>query len=155
MEERRRTVRRQADRDLLEQMEQRSARSQDKEHARKRRHAIRHQCTASLEIELSSSAGQSGEWSVSRQRIEARVLDLSEEGAALFTKHPLAIGQSFGLKITLDNGAMIEAVAEVRWSKHKERKNGYLSGVKFTHLAQEFHERIKAFLAELENTLGL
>lgn len=155
MEERRHMVRRQADREMLDQMEQRSARSLGKELARKRRHAIRHQCTASLEIELSSSAGQSGEWSVSRQCIEARVLDLSEEGAALFTKHTLAIGQSFGLKITLQNGAMIEAVADVRWSKHKERKNGYLSGIKFTHLAPEFHDHIKAFLAELDNTLGL
>ena len=155
MEERRHEIRRQSDQELIEHAAREAARSHGKECERKRRHAIRHNCKASLEIELSSSAGESGDWNVSRQRIEARVLDLSEEGASIFTKHALAIGQTFGIKILLNNGATVEAVAETRWSKHKERKNGYLSGVKFTHLAPEYHQRITAFLADLEGTLGL
>ena len=60
-----------------------------------------------------------------------------------------------GLRIKVYDGRIIEAQAEVRWSQHKEKKNGYISGMKFVHLSPESSAAIKGFIQELDETLGL
>lgn len=152
MEERRSTVRRQEDRELRERVKEKL----DGETAqRRKRRAIRHNCRAVVELEVAHSAGSGDDWTTSKHKIPGRIIDLSEEGAAVFTQLPIAVNQRFRLNIKLYDGAVIETQSEARWTQHKEQKNGYLTGALFTHIDPANRKRIVAFLKELDETMGL
>ena len=151
MEERRKEVRRQADKDLLVMVEDLAG---GKLRKRKRRRAIRHTCRARLDIEIQFQSGGSSGWSTAQKEIKGRVLDLSEEGASLFIKYPVAAEQTFRLSIELNSSRTVEVQAQVRWVKQQESHEGYSIGVKFTHVDPAAYEHIHAFLGNLDATLG-
>lgn len=154
--ERRQQLRRREDRRLYrEALERRKAESSSGGHDRKLRRAIRHNCVADLDYEIVEQRGDSEEWTATRYKINGRVLDLSAEGAAIFTKQPLSMGQVSNLHINTYDGQKIAAKAEVRWTKHKDRKGGYATGLKFVEITDSNRTLIKAFLQELDDTLGL
>lgn len=154
-QEKRKVVRRQADRELLKYVQDRRAKGVSQDENRKRRRAIRHHCSARLDIEMSSKADGSDQWKTSTHKTAGRVLDLSGEGASLFTKYSIPVGQEFNLEIELYDGQVIEAKCVVRWNKHMEKKRGHALGVEFTHLAPANQKRIATFLQELDGTLGM
>ncbi|MFP6582815.1 MAG: PilZ domain-containing protein [Candidatus Hydrogenedentota bacterium] len=90
-----------------------------------------------------------------RQKIPSRVVDLSEEGAAFFTRYPATTNQSFHFAINLAAGGKIEGQADVRWVKQKESANGYAIGCRFSPIDDANVRRIQSFLEELDATLGL
>ncbi len=156
MQERRKQVRRQTDRDSLGELQRfRDSEIGTKEHKRKRRHAIRHACHAVIDLEIATAAGGSDEWNVSHEQIKGRVLDLSETGASLFVKHAVAMGQAFRLEIEMYDGAKVEAIAETRWTKSMEAKGGYAIGIEFTQLTPAHQQVIQNFLKDLEASAGL
>ena len=155
MEERRQSVRRQADKDLLKFVDEHQlGPSADKVQRRKKRHAIRHACKAVLEIEIAFKSENDSEWSSARKKVKARVLDLSDDGASFFIKYPVATDQIMHLVIQLFDGKMIEAQGEVRWVRQKESHHGYTLGVKFTHIDPNNREHVANFIEQLEATLG-
>ena len=155
-EDRRKRYRREADRKMvMEALERRRIDGGARGHQRKLRRAIRHNCTVELDYEVVQQSADSETWKPTRHKIAGRVLDLSAEGASIFTAQPLSMGQVSGLHIKVYDGRIIEAQAEVRWSQHKEKKNGYISGMKFVHLSPESSAAIKGFIQELDETLGL
>ncbi len=152
MEERRHNSRRQMDRGLLK-LHGKSL--EPKQEKRKARRAIRHSCKVVLTIEFREKAEGSDDWVVSSKQIQGRVLDLSEEGAAFFIKHPATASQLFPFRINLFDGTHIEGEGEVRWVKQKESAKGYTIGVQFSQIDEINLERVFAFLRELDNTLGM
>lgn len=155
-EDRRKEFRRESDRQLvMEALERRKVDSNSKGHRRKLRRAIRHNCTVELDYEVVQQSEDSDTWKPTRHKLAGRMLDLSAEGAAVFTAHPLAMGQVSGLQIKVYDGRIIEANAEVRWIQRKEKKNGYIAGMKFVNLTSESKAAIDGFLQELDETLGL
>lgn len=153
MKERRKRIRRTADRDV--RPERRGMSPASNESQRRRRRAIRHDCTASFVIEIARAAGGTDDYSVFQEPVEARVLDLSAEGAFLFSPHSLAMGHRFSLEIRVGTRGRISVEAEVRWCEFRERKGGYAIGVKFTHLASSDAEQIRVYLEELDATMGM
>lgn len=157
MEERRVLIRRELDRQLVQQSAQASeaiAKDQSKHRKRALRRAIRHTCKAVLDIEFSYKSGDSDEWVTNRQKIKGRVLDLSKEGAAFFIRHSATTNQHFNFHIDLFDGSNITGQAEVRWVKKQDSAKGYSVGVKFTTIDTMNLSRIENFLAELDATLG-
>ncbi len=94
-------------------------------------------------------------WTVGEHKIKGRVLDLSEQGAKLFTRHALEVGQDFKLCIAIDGIGEIAAPAFVRWLKKVPEKDGYATGVSFSNLEVPDFLRIKKFLERLDGTLGM
>lgn len=157
MEERRVTLRRESDRQRAGEADQASevmTKTQDKQHKRALRHAIRHTCKAVLDIEFSHKNDENDEWVTSCQKIKGRVLDLSHEGAAFFVRHAATANQRFNFRIDLFDGSNIKGQAEVRWIKQQDSAKGYSVGVKFSSIDDTNLNRINTFLRELDATLG-
>lgn len=157
MQERRKHVRRQADRELLRLREQIQSNLDDdgSQQRRQRRRIIRHNCKAALDIQVGQSSGGGDNMRIRSHTIPGRVLDLSKTGASLFTHHSLEVGDDFRLLLLVENGPRIEALAAVRWIKRVEDKNGYASGVEFTKVGSRDQELLDEFLARLDSTVGL
>lgn len=156
MQERRSVVRRQADRELFELIEQKTGvKPQLMVRERKLRRAIRHTCRAVIDIEVRHSPGQTQAWESDRHQIKARVLDLSDGGASLFCKHDLRQGTRARIGVKLYDGTMIEADSEVRWTSFKEQKQGYAIGVQFVSIDDRNQKRLHRFLADLDSSLGM
>ncbi len=156
MEERRSVVRRQADRDLAELIEKKTGVDPLKlVRDRKLRQAIRHTCKAEIEIDVSHAPGGSQEWTTDAQRLRGRVLDMSEGGVFLFTKYELKPGAQIKLGVKIYDGSTIEGLAEVRWSKFKEAKDGYAAGAEFINMDDRNQKKLRTFLSELDSTLGM
>ena len=162
MQERRETVRRQADRELLQRLQGQAQTSTDdrraaegKEAQRTRRRTIRHTCKVAIEMLIGYSAGNSDDWSVDAVKVGGRILDLSPDGASLFTKQPLETGQELRLAIELRDASKISTNAVVRWVKAIPEKGGYASGVQFGEVTRKDRKRITKFLDELDATAGL
>ena len=157
MEERRVTIRREADRQLQQQSSQASqllAKDKGKQHKRSMRRAIRHTCKAILEIEFSYQSDNSDEWITSHQKIKGRVLDLSDDGAAFFIRHAATTNQHINFRIDLFDGANITGQGQVRWVKKQESAKGFSLGVQFSQMDEVNTSRVHSFLAELDATLG-
>lgn len=122
---------------------------------RQRRRAIRHHCVAKITVDVVAKAGAGGEWKGRTDSIKARVLDLSENGASIFASVPLSTGQQTRVQIFLPDGSTIESMAEVRWTKEKDSRSGYAAGLRFVDLAPQEEKKVRAFLEELDRTLGL
>ena len=161
MEERRSLLRRQSDRDLLQKVslvpfpaERRSASGGD-DAKRQRRRAVRHNCRVGIRMSIRHSAGRSDTWSEDSIRIEGRLLDLSPDGASLFTKNPFETGQELKLVIKLHDKTKISGTAVVRWVKSIPDKKGYASGVCLMDVSAKDKKHIIKFLDKLDATLGL
>lgn len=157
-EERRRALRRQADRDLLARfraLSDAAAHADGKQLRQKRRHAIRHQCAVEIALRIGFSSGNSDLWHSGEHRIKGRILDLSVEGCSLFTRQNLDIGQAMALVIHIEGGADIRANAVVRWTKAVPERGGFASGAQFERLADPEARAIHAFLDRLDRTIGL
>ena len=161
MQERRKTIRREADERLLERakrlqkMVDRRSHFEGEDAARKLRHAIRHNCKASLRMVIGHVSGGSDTWKQDAVTLEGRVLDLSEEGASLFAKQAFEAGQEFRLAIEMKNGSKVETNAVVRWVKAIPEKKAYAAGVQFVRLAAKDQEKIHEFLQFLDANVGL
>ncbi len=155
-QERRQLVRRKSDRELFELIEKKTGvKPGDLVRERKIRRAIRHTCKAVINIDVKHSVGETGHWETDRHDIKARVLDLSEGGASLFCKHDLRQGTKCRVSIKLFDGSSVEAASEIRWSSHKPQKDGYAIGVQFLQMDDMNQRRLRTFLTELDNTVGL
>ena len=160
-QERRKAVRRQADRDLLLKVEKlislvdRRGGDDAKERERQRRRTIRHNCKVGIDMLIGHAAGYSDTWSVDAVKVKGRVLDLSTGGAALYTKQPFDTGQELRLTIVLPEGGTVNTHATVRWVKAMPEKQAYASGVQFVHVTDADQALIEGFLAELDATAGL
>lgn len=155
MDERRKKMRRESDRRMVDRLKGMTADEAADYLKRQRRRAIRHHCVAKLTVDVLSKPGSGGEWQGRRETIKARVLDLSEEGTSVFVAVPLSAGQQTQIQIYLPDGSYIESSAEVRWTKEKESGNGFAAGLRFINLPAIESAKVRAFLDELDRTLGL
>ncbi len=156
--ERRRTVRRQSDREMLRQLDEMRGRKDDdasREQRHLRRRAIRHNCKAQVALKITHASGQNDTWTVEEFPLSGRILDLSPEGCSLFSAQQLDIGQELSLLIGMRNGGKIRAGGAVRWTKAVHEHHGYASGVQFTQIGPKDQQQINAFLKELDETIGL
>lgn len=152
MDERRAWIRRLADREIFELIEdQTDLKPGQLVRARKMRQAIRHTCKAVVEIaESDAPAGVDP-----ARPLRARVLDLSSGGASLFTKYELREGTRLKLGVVLHNGQVIESQTQVRWSTPKPAKEGFAVGLEFVDIDAKNEQRLSTFLTELATTLGM
>ena len=155
VEERRKRLRRETDRRMAERLKGKSVDEASEYLKRQRRRAIRHRCIAKISVDVVTKAGTSGEWKGRTDSIKARVLDLSETGASFFTPIPLSTGQQTKFQIFLPDGSYIEGSAEVRWTKETSSRNGFAAGLRFVQLPPAEEAKVRAFLEELDRTLGL
>lgn len=149
MEERRKSARRAADRDLL--MVDRRGVFATADGDRRRRRTVRYQCMAVIEKLVGRGAPP--------PKARSRVLDISLDGARLFTQVvtevPFVVGQEMRVGIELAGGATVETRAEVRWVKAIPQRDGFACGVHFKHVDVSDQKRILRFLKELDETMGL
>lgn len=160
MEERRKKLRRETDRRMADRRMADRLKGKSVEEAadylkRQRRRAIRHRCIAKITVDIVAKAGADGEWKGRTETIKARVLDLSEAGASIFASVPLSTGQQTRIQIYLPDGSFIESTAEVRWTKENDSRSGFAAGLRFTQIAPLEGAKVRAFLDELDRTLGL
>ncbi len=157
-QERRKYVRRESDRELLDQirhLREQLAGQDNKELRHKRRRSIRHTCTVKINLQVGMRDARNEEWSMTDHPVAGRLLDLSADGCQLFTRDLLDIGAQMSLLITLQSGEDIRAVGVVRWNKAVPEKKGYALGVQFTRAEHDARERIGTFLEHLDRTGGL
>lgn len=158
MFERRKTVRRQADRNLqdrMQQLEEVAQGADTKERRHLRRQAIRHNCSLKVALKVRHSSVGEDLWSVDEHPIKGKLYDLSYDGALILTGNILDIGQELSLRITLRNQGEILIVAAVRWNRAVPEAKGYAAGVQFTQMPDADLKRIRAFLNEMEKNIGL
>ncbi len=165
MEERRKFIRRQADRDLLQRYQALLTRIQqlegmaniedNRELRHKRRRTIRHLCHVRIGLPIGFRSDKDDMWTVEQLPIKGRLLDLSAEGCAVFTHQSFDMGQNINLNIEINNGKHIRASGLVRWTKQLPEKGGYASGVKFQKISPEDSKILYNFLDELDRTIGL
>lgn len=164
MEERRRGIRRQADRERIARMQELESgllagqqRSVDSEREQRhlRRRAIRHECKVRIVLDVAHSTGNLDTWAQSRYHVKGRMLDLSVEGASVFTRDALTIGQAVGLEIAIQQGGAFQVRGHVRWCKSVDQRDGYASGIQFARIEPRDRQRIGAFLHHLDETIGL
>lgn len=158
MQERRKVVRRQADRDMIRQLQELQGRrgedgSREERHLRRR--AIRHNCKVNMGLKVGHSSGFMDTWTVEEYPISGRILDLSPEGCSIFSGTQLDVGQDLSLIIEMRNGAKIRTGGNVRWTKAVREHNGFASGVQFIQIGAKDQQLINAFLKELDQTIGL
>jgi len=158
VQERRKMVRRQTDREMIKRFqamgaEGESPESRELRHLRRR--AIRHHCQVHIAIKVSHASASDDVWTVDEFKVKGRILDLSAEGCSLFTLQQLDIGQELNLIIELQNGKRIRACGVIRWTKRVTDRNGFASGVQFTHIQPGDQRLVLAFLEELDRTIGL
>jgi len=165
VQERRKYIRRQADRDLLQryhallervqQLESLANREENRELRHKRRRTIRHLCHVRIGLPIGFRSDKDDVWNVDQLNIKGRLLDLSAEGCAVFTHQNFDIGQTIHLNIEVSGGRHIRAVGTVRWTKHLPEKGGYASGVQFQKIGPDDNKVLNQFLYELDRTIGL
>ena len=156
--ERRKFLRRQADRDLLaklEELQQQGSGGMSREQRHLRRRAIRHNCQATLALRVATSYGHSDTWMPSDYPIPGKLIDLSVDGCSVFSPHKLDTGDRLALAINMPKGSRIQCEGIVRWTKAVAERNGYANGVQFTEMPGESRARLEAFLKKLEADLGL
>jgi len=161
VEDRRRAIRRQADRDLfdrvhyLESLVQQEDGPDREEVRRKRRHAVRHNCQVSIKMLVGHSAGTSDLVNIDHVSVKGRLLDLSTDGALLFTKEPFGTGQELQLEMRLDKKRELQCGALVRWVKAVPEKDGFASGVRLVEVPARAQQQLDHFLEKLAQSLGL
>lgn len=156
-QERRKQLRRQSDRELIQQLqtlrERRGGASEEERHRRRR--AIRHHCAVSLALRIGHSSGTNSPFEYNEQMVKGRVLDLSPTGCAVFSRNGLTNGTELGLIIHLDNGGDIPARGVVRWTKGVDAREGFACGIEFTKLQPKERDLIAKFLRDLDDNVGI
>jgi len=165
VQERRKFIRRQADRDLLQryqtlidrvhQLESMADAEERRELRHKRRRNIRHLCHVRIGLPIGFRSDRDDMWTVEQLPIKGRLLDLSAEGCAVFTHQNFDIGQNINLNIEVSGGRHIKATGLVRWTKQLPDKGGYASGVQFQKISANDINVLNHFLDELDRTIGL
>ena len=159
MQEKRITLRRESDRRLWAEVQERrnaqSGNSADKETRSQRRRAIRRNCSVRIAICFEQQSGNSDTWHAHEYNIKGKLLDLSEEGTSLFTAQQLDIAQKLSIQIVIDKKIPIAALAQVRWSKSIPEKGGFASGVKFHDVKSNDKKQLNKFLKQMDATVGL
>lgn len=84
----------------------------------------------------------------------AKLLELSREGAAVFTKAPLCMGETLALILTLGKGDSLRAIAEVIGGKKVEKHGGYMAKFNFLCPNPEQVETIDCFLVEIDSAVA-
>ena len=160
--ERRKYLRRQADRELSMRLQAaagaQATQGEDaaaSELRKLRRRAIRHNCEVRMALVVSHRAGMGDVWSDSEHPVKGRILDLSVDGCSVFTSGPIEIGQRLSLVLKLSKGKQLGTHGMVRWTKSVQKKGGYASGVQFAELNKKDLKAIRAFLKEMDDTVGL
>jgi len=156
--ERRKTMRRQSDRDLLarlEELQRQVSGELSREQRHLRRRAIRHNCEASIGLKVATNYGGTDTWKLSEYPIPGRLIDLSSTGCSIFSKHQMAAGDRLALSINLLKGPVVQCSGTVRWTKAMPEHNGYANGVEFAEISSENRAKIDVFLKHLEAKLGL
>ena len=157
-QERRVWMRRQADRDMLENA--RAARVSsvpvdDKAARQMRRRVIRHNCQITIRLKMQYASGRGDMWGGTDQQIAGRLLDLSETGCSIFTKDRLEMGQQLLLSLVLPDSKPIDVSGIVRWVKLVPEKGGCAHGAEFSGLTPVGRTAIEVFLKRLDETAGL
>ncbi len=165
MEERRKYIRRQADRDLLQrynaliqrvqQLEAMLKGEENHELRHRKRRIIRHTCHVKIGMPIGFMSDRDDVWHVDQLNIKGRLLDLSNDGCAVFTHQQFNIDQQLNLIIEVSGGRTIRAVGTVRWTKHIPEKGGYASGIKFLKINRNDIDVLNSYLDELDRTIGL
>ena len=162
MQERRRVMRRQSDRELYQRIQdlemavdRRGSHQRSDEAEHNRRRTIRHDCQVAIEMLMRYSAGGLDTWNVETMKIKGRLLDLSHGGASLFTGQRFEIGQELRLMIRLHDRTDIHSSGKVRWVKDVPQKNGYMSGVQFDSISKDDVQKLGKYLKQLDETFGL
>ncbi len=156
--ERRKTVRREQDRRLLEQLERAgTGRGSDTshEHRHLRRRAIRHNCQVKMALRVGANFGGSDTWTLSEHPLPGRLLDLSIDGCSVFSAQQLDIGAQLSVKIDMHREGLIQSVCVVRWSKAVPEHHGYATGLQFGEISPANRERVRAFIQRMDATIGL
>jgi len=165
VEERRKYIRRQADRDLLQrynaliqrvqQLEAMLKGEENHELRHRKRRIIRHTCHVKIGMPIGFMSDRDDVWHVDQLNIKGRLLDLSNDGCAVFTHQQFNIDQQLNLIIEVSGGRTIRAVGTVRWTKHIPEKGGYASGIKFLKINRNDIDVLNSYLDELDRTIGL
>ena len=122
---------------------------------RKRRHVIRHTCQVNIEMVIGHRAATASDWSVDAIKVRGKLLDLSNDGASLYTKQPLETGQELRLAIALNEEFTLHTTGTVRWVKDLPEKKAYASGAQFGPITDADRRTLEKFLKEIDTTAGL
>ncbi|MCX8064277.1 MAG: PilZ domain-containing protein [Candidatus Hydrogenedentes bacterium] len=165
MEERRKLIRRQADRELIQrynallqrvqQLEAMLKGEENHELRHKKRRIIRHVCHIRIGMPVGYMSDRDDTWHIDHLNIKGKLLDLSSDGCAIFTHQQFNIDQQLNVIIEVSGGRLIRTVGSVRWTKHIPEKGGYASGVKFIKVNKDDINTLNCFLDELDRTVGL
>lgn len=165
VQERRKYVRRQADRDLIQRYNALLARVQqleamlkgeeNHELRHKKRRIIRHTCHVRIGMPIGYMSDKDDTWHLDNLNVKGKLLDLSNDGCAVFTHQQFNIDQQLHLIIEVSGNRIIRTVGTVRWTKHIPEKGGYASGIKFIKINREDIDTLNTFLDELDRTIGL
>jgi c-di-GMP-binding flagellar brake protein YcgR len=155
--ERRKAARRQADRDMIHQLQETRRKKEDasQEVRHLRRRAVRHNCKVNIGLKAVYASGGGDTWNAEEFPLSGRILDLSPEGCSIFSRDQMDIGQTPSLVIEIRKGGTIRAEGVIRWSKHVREHNGFASGVQFSNITTRDQQRITTFLHDLDENIGL
>lgn len=113
---------------------------------RERRRAVRQKCKVRIEMIVRYKYGASGEWTENAVEIKGKLLDLSADGAMLYTKDSFVIDQELRLTIFIPKQPPVTTPVTVRSSKLIPEKECYASGTKFRGIPAEGLAGIVRFL---------
>ena len=121
-----------------------------KDPKRERRRTIRHKVRVRIEMLVRVRFGASDDWSTNAVEIKGRLLDLSADGAMLYTRQSFERGQELRLTIFIPDEPRVKTKAVVRWCKFIPDKEGHASGVKFAGVSEEALDIVTTFLKKLD-----
>lgn len=121
---------------------------------RLRRRAIRHRSKVLLDRKDGGCKHLSNPRIGINHSTPARLIELSTQGAAVFTKAPLCMGESLALTLTLGAGDPLREVGEVIGRKKVEKHGGYLAKLKFLRPNPEHAEAVDSFLIEIDSVVA-
>jgi len=116
---------------------------------RERRRVIRQQCRVHIELIVRCSLGAGNEWSVNTIDVKGKLLDLSNDGAMVFTKDAFIYNQELRVTLFLPDESPVVTLAAVRWCKPLHDKGGHASGIRFRNTSPKGVVSIEHFLERL------
>ena len=121
---------------------------------RLRRRAIRHRSQVLLDRKDGGYKHPSNLRIGVNHSIPARLIELSTQGAAVFTKAPLYMGESLALTMSLGGGDPLREVGEVIARKKVAKHGGYLAKLKFLRPNPKHVETVDRFLLDIESEVA-
>lgn len=114
-----------------------------------RRRIIRQRCRVQIELIVRCTLGAGNEWSVNTINVKGKLLDLSDDGAMIFTKEAFVDNQELRVTLYLPDEAPVVTLAGVRWCKPLQDKGGNASGIRFRNMHPKGIASVKRFLQRL------